>query len=120
MIDPVICLTCQSKYCRKCIEKKIKENKNDMIPPDKEKEKDIDKDTKENNENNTNIITPIQDEKDSTPIGYDKALRPGEIILNFNDIPINDKVTKVENDLGEFIVDKKELKIIKLMASENM
>ena len=26
MIDPVICLTCQTKYCRKCIEKKIKEN----------------------------------------------------------------------------------------------
>ena len=87
--------------------KKIK----NMIFPDKEKEKEKekDKDKKENNENNTNIITPIQDEKDSTPIVYNKALIPGEIIINFNDIPINDQVTKVENDLREFIVDKKEL-----------
>ena len=49
-------------------------------------------------------------EPNPTPTGnYDKSLIPGDLIFNFNDIPINDEITKVENDLGEFIIDQKEL-----------
>ena len=69
--------------------------------PDKEKEKV--KDEKINNN------TPYPEEI-STPTGnYDRSKIPGELIFNFNDIPLNDEIEKVENDLGEFIVDQKEL-----------
>ena len=42
-------------------------------------------------------------ESNSTPTGnYDKSLIPGDLIFNFNDIPLNDEIAKVESDLGEF------------------
>lgn len=54
-----------------------------------------------------NNNTPYPEEI-STPTGnYDRSKIPGELIFNFNDIPLNDEIEKVENDLGEFIVDQK-------------
>ena len=82
-----------------CIEKK-----------NEDKDKDKDKDESLNIFNNT-----PNPEENSTPTGnYDKTLIPGELIFNFNDIPINDEILKVENDLGEFIIEQKEL--LKYMA----
>ena len=54
-------------------------------------------------------VTP-KGEPGSTPTdNYDKSLIPRDLIFNFNDIPLNDEIAKVENDLGEFIIDQKEL-----------
>ena len=53
-------------------------------------------------------LTPIPEYP--TPIGnYDKTKMPGDLIFNFNDIPLNDEIIKVENDIGEFIIEQKEL-----------
>ena len=54
------------------------------------------------------MLTPIPEYP--TPSGnYDKSKMPGDLIFNFNDIPLNDEIIKVENDIGEFIVEQKEL-----------
>ena len=51
----------------------------------------------------------------STPGGnFDKRLIPGSLVFNFNDIPLEEEVIKVENELGEFLIDNKEL--LKYMA----
>ena len=75
-----------------------------------EKNKDKEKDKSLNNPENIFNNTPNPELQNITPMGnYDKASIPGELIFNFNDIPLNDEILKVENDLGEFIIDNKEL-----------
>jgi hypothetical protein len=53
-------------------------------------------------------LTPIPEYTFST--NFDKSLMPGDLILNFNDIPQIDKITEIENNIGgEFIIEQKEL-----------
>ena len=53
-------------------------------------------------------MTPIPEYTFST--NFDKSLIPGDLILNFNDIPQIDKITEIENNIGgEFIIEQKEL-----------
>ena len=53
-------------------------------------------------------MTPIPEYP--TPSGnYDKSKMPGDLIFNFNDIPLNDEIIKIENEIGEFIIEQKEL-----------
>ena len=54
------------------------------------------------------VLTPIP-EYPTTLRNYDKSKMPGDLIFNFNDIPLNEEITNVENDLGEFIIEEKEL-----------
>jgi len=70
-------------------------------PPDKEKEKVKEEKLKNSTPNPGDISTPTGN--------YDRSKIPGELIFNFNDIPLNDEIEKVENDLGEFIIEQKEL-----------
>ena len=79
------------------------------------KESDITKRTKESSKihknkkkRNSKELTPIPEYPTPSEI-YDKSKMPGNLILNFNDIPLNDEIIKVENDIGEFIVEQKEL-----------
>ena len=89
-------------------EKNENEDKND-----KKDNTNINK-SKTNKSNESQVKEKLDDtpkgEPCSTPIGnYDKSLIPGDLFFNFNDIPLNDEIAKVENDLGEFIIDQKEL-----------
>ena len=78
-------------------------------------EKNKDKKKKEDKRDQDNLgqifeVTPNPEPSDITPMGqYDLSLIPGVRIFNFEDIPLNDEIIKVENDLGEFIIDDKEL-----------
>ena len=55
------------------------------------------------------ILTPIP-EYPTINTNFDKTLMPGDLIINFNDIPQIDKITEVENNIGgEFIIEEKEL-----------
>jgi len=94
----------------------IVEEKNE----NKNNEKKEQKDNTNMNMNDTNKDLQSQEkekqndtpkgEPNPTPTGnYDKSLIPGDLIFNFNDIPLNEEIAKVENDLGEFIIDQKEL-----------
>ena len=58
--------------------------------------------------NNSDALTPIPEYP--TPSGnYDKSKMPGDLIfMNFNDIT-NDEIIKIENEIGEFIIEQKEL-----------
>ena len=56
----------------------------------------------------TDNLTPIPEYPTPAPY-YDKSKMPGDLIFNFNDIPLNDEIIKVENDLGEFIIEEKEI-----------
>ena len=54
-------------------------------------------------------LTPIP-EYPYNSLNYDKSMMPGDIILNFNDIPQTDKITEIENNIGgEFFIEQKEL-----------
>ena len=57
---------------------------------------------------NSDVLTPIPEYP--TPSGnYDKSKMPGHLIfMNFNDVT-NDEVMKIENEIGEFIIEQKEL-----------
>ena len=65
--------------------------------PDKVKEK--------NNDGNT------PGDQNTTPMGnYDKNLIPGKMLfLNINDSELSEQIVKREKDLGEFIIEQKEL-----------
>ena len=52
-------------------------------------------------------LTPIPEYPISN---YDKSMLPGDLIINFNDIPQTDKIIEIENNIGgEFIIEQKEL-----------
>ena len=53
-------------------------------------------------------LTPIP-EYPTPAINYDKSKIPGDILFNFNDIPLTDEINKIENELGEFVIEQKEL-----------
>ena len=70
------------------------------------------------NDTNKNLPSQEKEKLNDTPKGepnhtltgnYDKSLIPGDLIFNFNDIPLREEIAKVENDLGEFIIEQKEL-----------
>ena len=69
--------------------------------------KQDDNNNKENNKtdkNNTllnDFLTPEND--------FSEDMRPGEIIENFDEIPITPQVKKIENSLGEYLIEEKEL-----------
>ena len=102
---------------------KDKDNTAEVPNVEEKNDNNNDNDKKDNtniNKSETNKSNPSQEkekpndtpkgEPDSTPTGnYDKSLIPGDLIFNFNDLPLNDEIAKVENDLGEFIIDQKEL-----------
>ena len=101
-------------------EKKNKNNDSTLNKSENAKSGNDNKDNTNMNMNETNKDLPSYEKKklhetpkgepNSTPTGnYDKSLIPGDLIFNFNDIPLNDEIAKVENDLGEFIIDQKEL-----------
>ena len=52
---------------------------------------------------------PTPSESNENIGNYDKSKIPGEMLFNFNDIPLIDEITKVENEIGEFIIEQKEL-----------
>ena len=80
---------------------------------------------KENPNHSNKVIIKIKKKKKKSPqktcltaipeypniaVNYDKSLMPGDLILNFNDIPQTDKITEVENKIGgEFFIEQKEL-----------
>jgi hypothetical protein len=77
---------------------------------------------KDSNSPNKKVIKKVKMKKKSpqktllTPIpeypisNYDKSMLPGDLIINFNDIPQTDKITEIENNIGgEFYIDQKEL-----------
>ena len=70
------------------------------------------KKNKKNNKSPTNHIeelTPIP-EYPNLSLNYDKSMIPGHIILNFYEIPQEDKITEIENNIGgEFSIDQKEI-----------
>ena len=52
--------------------------------------------------------TPLESNENS--IIYDKSKIPGEMLYyNFNDIQLIDEIIKVENEIGEFTIEQKEL-----------
>ena len=54
-----------------------------------------------------NFLTPIPEFEN---LNYDKSMLPGDLIINFNDIPQIDKITEVENNIGgEFLIGEKEI-----------
>ena len=84
-------------------------------PPKKEEPKPVNKGVtkkikkKKKSPQNESNLTPIP-EYPTVNTNFDKTLMPGDIILNFNDIPQMDKITEVENSIGgEFIIEQKEL-----------
>ena len=55
----------------------------------------------------TQFLTPIPEFEN---LNYDKSMLPGNIIINFNDIPQLDKITEIENNIGgEFFIGEKEI-----------
>ena len=74
----------------------------------KKSKKKIKNKKKSQNKFISDSLTPIP-EYPTPSENYDKSKIPGDLIFNFNDIPLNDEIIKVENDIGEFIIDQKEL-----------
>ena len=84
---------------------------NDTNANEKNREKGKEKD-KTNEESKASIFrnTPNPEPPSITPFdGYNMDLIPGEKIDDFKNISLDDEIAKVENDLGEFIIDNKEL-----------
>ena len=53
------------------------------------------------------FLTPIPEYPISN---YDKSMLPGNLIINFKDLPQIDKIIEIENNIGgEFIIEQKEL-----------
>ena len=83
-------------------------------PPKKEEPKPVNKNItrkmkKKKSPQKESNLTPIP-EYPTINTNFDKTLMPGDLIINFNDIPQIDKITEVENNIGgEFIIEQKEL-----------
>ncbi len=76
-------------------EKKKEKNTNNETPLPKE----------ENNKNNNNLINDLITPENN----FSEETRPGNIIDNFDEIPLSPEVKKINNSLGEFLIEEKEL-----------
>ena len=91
--------------------------KNKSNPPDAKKSDSSIKTSKNPNNRKSkpkkqisNQLTPIP-EYITPPAIYDKSKIPGEIMINLNltDFSLKDEIAKVENEIGEFIIEEKEI-----------